>query len=359
MMNDSDITRLRLINQHAAGSTFTRPEEVVRWLGAVQAQDYAGALWAIGLRLPGAVEADIERAIAERKIIRTWPMRRTLHFVAAEDARWMLRLLTPRVVAASARHAEQWLGLDEATFTRSKKLLEKALRGGKQLTRAAMYEVLEAGRIKTGDGRGMHILCRLAQDGLICCGPREGKQPTFALLEEWLPAAKAPTRDEALAELAQRYFKSHGPATIQDYIWWTGLTAADARAGLAMVKTELTEERVGRQTYWLQPSSFEAEDQLPKANLLPSFDEYIVAYRDRSAALDPAHTKLHNSGNGVFNPTMILNGRVVGVWKRAVKKGRVVLTLSPFGKLKQTETRAFAPAAKRYGEFLGAAVTLA
>src|SRR5918911_5142327 len=135
-MTNSDITRLRLFNQHVSISTFTKPEEVVRWLGAVQAQDYGGALWAVGLRLPGAVLADIERALASKKIVRTWPMRRTLHFVAAEDVRWMLRLLTPRVVAAGARRAEKWFGLDETTFARTKKLFVKALEGGRQLTRS-------------------------------------------------------------------------------------------------------------------------------------------------------------------------------------------------------------------------------
>jgi DNA glycosylase AlkZ-like len=356
-MTNSDIARLRLLNQQIAGSRLTKPEEVVSWLGAVQAQDYGGALWAIGLRLRGCGETDIERALASRKIIRTWPMRRTLHFVPAADARWMLRLLTPRVVAASAQRAEQWLGLDEAVFTRSKKLLERALSGGKQLTRARMYEVLEAGRISSGDGRGMHILCRLAQDGLICFSAREGKQPTFALLEEWIPAAKLLTREEALAKLAGRYFTSHGPATLQDFVWWTGLLTSDARAALEMAKPQLVEESIAGQKYWLAANSLTAKDELPPAHLLPSFDEYMVAYKDRSAVLNPVHTKLHNSGNGIFNPTMIMHGRVVGTWKRALKKDALVVTLSPFAKLKQAETRAFIPAANRYGKFLGASIS--
>src|SRR5262250_1125569 len=135
-----DIARLRLQNQRIAGATFEKPGDVVAWLGSVQAQDYLGALWAVGLRMRSAVEADIEQALANRTIIRTWPMRGTLHFVAAADIRWMLELLTPRVVANKAQHLLRQFGLDEAAFARSKELFERALQGGKQLTREAMYE---------------------------------------------------------------------------------------------------------------------------------------------------------------------------------------------------------------------------
>jgi len=207
-----DIARLRLHNQQIAGATFNQPSDVVAWLGAVQAQDYLGALWAVGLRMRNAVEADIERALANRTIIRTWPMRGTLHFVAAADVRWMIELLTPRIVAGSARRLHQQFGLDEATFARGKELFARALQGGKQLTRNAMYKALEAGGISTDGQRGLHILGRLAHDGVICFGARVGKQQTFALLDELViaptPFAKlkrAETR--AIAEAASRYGK--------------------------------------------------------------------------------------------------------------------------------------------------------
>ncbi len=174
-----------------------------------------------------------------------------------------------------------------------------------------------------------------------------------------MPAAKNLTRDEALAELASRYFTSHGPATLQDFVWWSGLLARDARAAIEDVKSQFVEESIAGQKYWLAAASFRIKDELPVAHLLPAFDEYIVAYKDRSAVLNPEHTKLHNSGNGVFSQTMIMNGRVVGAWKRTLKKDALVVTLSPFDKLKQTETRAFAPAASRYGKFLEASVILA
>lgn len=350
-MTSSDIARLRLHTQHIAGASFEKPGDVVAWLGAVQAQNYFGALWAVGLRMRNAVEADIEHALANRTIIRTWPMRGTLHFVAAADIRWMLELLTPRIVANIAQCLLRDFDLDESAFARSKDLVARALQGGGQLTRNAMYKMLEAGGV-SASRRGRHILWRLAQDGLICFGPREGKQQTFVLLDEWAPKTKRMSRDESLAELAKRYFTSRGPATLQDFVWWSGLTTADARAGLEMAKRSLVQENINGQTYWLASSTPTTKDPSPTAYLLPAFDEYTVAYKDRSAVLDPKYTKQANSGNGMLYPTIVVDGKVVGTWKRALKKDALAISPSPFAKLKRAETRALAEAANRYGKFL-------
>jgi winged helix DNA-binding protein len=357
-MTGSDIARLRLHNQRIAYSTVEKPGDVVAWLGAVQAQDYLGALWAIGLRLRNAVEADVERAIADRTIIRTWPMRGTLHFVAAADIRWMLELLTPRVVANNAQRLLRQFDLDEGSFARSKDLLARALQGGRRLTRNATYDVLEGGGVSTASQRGLHILGRLAQDGFICFGAREGKQQTFALLDEWAPNARRVARDESLAEIAKRYFTSHGPATLQDFAWWSGLTTADATAGLEMAKRFLAQETINGQTYWLALSAPATKDSSPTAYLLPAYDEYTVAYKDRSAALNPTYAKQANSGNGIFYPTIVVDGQVVGTWKRTLKKDTLAISPSPFEKLKRAETRAIAEAANHYGKFLGASVVL-
>jgi hypothetical protein len=184
-----NIARQRLYNQLIASNRFEKPGDVVGWLGAVQAQDYLGSLWAIGLRLQNATEQAIEQALATRAIIRTWPMRGTLHIVAAADVRWMLELLTPRVVARSARRLQQQFSVDEAVLARSRQVLVRALQGGQQLSRDAMYQALEAAHISTASGRGLQILWRLAQEGLVCFGAREGKQHTFVLLDEWAPNA--------------------------------------------------------------------------------------------------------------------------------------------------------------------------
>lgn len=358
-MRGLNVAAERLANQHLSRPVFESPSDVVKHLGAVQAQDYLAALWAVGLRTKGAAEEDVERALAGREVVRTWPMRGTLHFVPAADARWMLGLLTPRVVARSASRYRQ-LELDERTFARSGRVFVRALGGGKSLTRSAMYEVLEAARISTAGQRGIHILSRLAQDGLICFGAREGKQQTFALLEEWVAESKSLGRGEALGELARRYFEGHGPATLQDFVWWSGLTTADARAGLEAAAPRLVRESVDGQTYWLPPRAgrpeSQSEDEARAAHLLPVYDEYTVAYKDRSAALSASDAG--QTGNGIFRHVIVIRGRVVGTWTRTLRKDSVVVKQTLLRKLNRAEARAAASAAKRYGEFLGAPVVL-
>jgi hypothetical protein len=285
--------------------------------------------------------------------VRTWPMRGTLHFVAARDARWMVELLAPQRIAASGRRSRQ-LELDDATFARSRTVFARALEGDRQLTRDAMMQLLEKARISPAGQRGYHILWRLAQEGLLCFGARSGKQPTFALLEEWAPHAHRMDRDAALAEVARRYFTSHGPATLQDFVWWTGLRVADARAGLDSVASELSRLELGGTVHWMANESPTLPDKPLGAHLSPAFDEYLLGYRDRGAVLDPRHAQQVVPGsNGMFMPTILVDGRVVGTWKRALKKKRVVITAVPFEPLKKSAKHAFSVAAERYGQFLG------
>jgi len=352
-MSQSDVALRRLFNQQIAQPAFAHPSEVVAWLGAVQAQDYLGALWAVGLRTPGATEQTIEQALADKEIVRTWPMRGTIHFVAAADVRWMLELLAPRVVQRTASRRAQ-LGLDEATIAASARVIAKALQGGKQLPRNAIYKLLEQADIATDSSRGLHILGRLAHDRLICFGARAGKQPTFALLDEWAPGAKSLPRDEALATLALRYFTGHGPATVRDFMWWSGLTAAEARAALAAVASQLGHETIGGQEYYFTQDRAVASAEAPDAFVLPPFDEFLVGYRERSAALDPHYnTLVVPGGNGIFNPIVVIGGRVVGTWKRAFKRDSVVMTFSPFAAFSETQASAITAAAERYGRFVG------
>jgi len=353
-----DIAHLRLHHQAIAPAAIMSPGDVVRRLGAIQAQDYLGTLWALGLRMQQAVEVDIEQAIANREIVRTWPMRGTLHFVAPEDVRWMLALLTPRIIARAARRHQQ-LELDEATFIQSETVFAKALQGGKPLTRPEIMAVLEQAGISTKGQRGYHMLWRAAQNGLICYGPRQGKQDTFVWLDDWLPAGKSLSRDESLAELARRYFTGHGPATVQDFMWWSGLPAADARAGLEMVAAELVEEVVDGQTYWLSSTAAGPKSPSPTVYLLPGFDEYLLGYKDRSAVLDPAHAKkVVPGGNGMFKPIIVIDGQVVGIWQRTLRKKTVTIELQPFNTLNDAEREAIATAAEAYGAFLNRTVDL-
>lgn len=351
-MTNLDIAYWRLHNQHIMGTPFEKPEDVVAWLGAVQAQDYLGSLWALGLRMGHAGEKEIEQAIADKKIVRSWPLRGTLHYAVAEDVRWMLRLVAPRTIASTASRYQQ-LELDEATLAKSRDMIAHALQGGKQLTRHELAAALHQAGISTDGQRLIHILNRSALDGLICYASRHGKQFTFALLDEWIPAARTLNRDEALAELAKRYFTSHGPATLQDFVWWSGLAAADARASLEMVKSQLIQDVIDGQAYWFLRNTSISQDVPVTAYLLPGFDEYLVGYKDRRAVLDPKYTRRLNA---LFSPTIVIDGRVVGTWQRTLKKSAVVIEIQPFTTFDEAERDAIATAAHRYGEFLGMAV---
>jgi hypothetical protein len=352
-MTLSDIAGWRLINQQIAGTTCNRPFETVSSLCALQAQDYLGVLWSIGLRSRACTEADIEQAIADRTIVRTWPMRGTLHFVSAADMHWMLELLTPPVIAASRRRQEQ-LELDDKTLARCRILISNALQGGRKLDRPAIYSLLEDQRVSTGGQRGYHILWRLAQEGLICFAAREGRQPTFALLEEWIGSAKRLDREAALATLAKRYFAGHGPATVQDFAWWSGLNLSDARVGLEMIASTLRQETDGTNVYWLNSEQTIAVAETGAAYLLPGFDEYLLGYNNRQAAIDPKYAqKLIPDNNGRFLPTMVLKGRVIGTWRHTLTKKAVRITLEPFALLTKAGRQAFTLAAERYGKFLG------
>jgi hypothetical protein len=244
--------------------------------------------------------------------------------------------------------------LDEQVIAASAKVLSSALQGGKQLARNAIYELLEQANIATDSSRGLHILGRLAHDRLLCFGARAGKQPTFALLDEWIPAAKSLPHDQALATLAQRYFTGHGPATIQDFMWWSGLTTKEAKAGLAAIEGQLEHTIIGEQEYYFAPDLPKASADPRDAFLLPPFDEFLVAYRDRSAALDPQYNNLIvPGGNGIFNPIIVIGGRVAGTWKRVFKQNSVVITFSPFEEFSKAQASAIRSAAERYGEFVG------
>lgn len=351
-MTNLDIARQRLHNQHITQRTFETPQALVEWLGAVQSQDFAAAKWALGLRLQSVTDDDIEQAFTDGAILRTHVMRPTWHFVSPVDIRWLLALTAPRVHAATAYYTRK-LELDDAVFMRSQDVLAKALQGGKQLTRDELASALEQAGIATeGEQRVTNIMMRAELDGVICSGARRGKQFTYALLAERAPQARSLDRDEALAELTLRYFMSHGPATTQDFVWWSGLTAADVRTGLAMVTSHLLHETIDGQTYWFPPPAPPRQNLSQTAYLLPNFDEYTVGYTDRSAIFDTLHTNKLDPRSGLLANTMVLDGQIVGTWRRTFKKNAVAIEANPFVPLSNTETRAFAAPANRYAEFL-------
>jgi DNA glycosylase AlkZ-like len=358
-MNKTKIAFQRLNQQGLLHRKFERPEEVVGWLGAVQAQDYAAAKWAVAQRTPSLSDAALDQAFASGAILRTHVMRPTWHFVTPADIRWLLALTAPRVNATSAYYYRR-LELDEAVFARSIAILEKTLQGGQYRTRAELGAALQQADIDTRDLlRLSYIVGRAELDAVLCSGPRRGKQFTYALLDERAPHARVLDRDEALAELTRRYYTGHGPATIQDFVWWSGITVADAKAGLALAASHLIQEVIDEQPYWYAEPKPVAAAPSPVVHLLPNYDEYIIGYKDRSAAFDQHDTKMENPRDSiVFNHTILIDGRVAGTWKRSFSKGQVTLEASPFASLSTAEEDALAEAVRRYSEFHGVPVSL-
>jgi hypothetical protein len=321
---------------------------------AMQAQDFAGAKWSVGLRLPGATDADVERAMAQGEIVRSWPMRGTLHLVAPEDLRWMLAVTAPRILARTARihHA---LGLTAAQCERAREVAVAALAGAQALTRKELQAQFARAGISQEGQRGYHLLWYLAQTGTLCFGPTRGKQQTFVLLAEWVAAAPAVAPSAALAEFARRYFHGHGPATVADFAWWASLSLTQARAGVAAAGASLHALTLEGVTYYLSHETASAPELPPgTTHALPGFDEYLLGYKDRSAALSPTHKDaVAPGGNGVFRPTLLANGAVVGTWKRVLKRKEVVAQARSFARLTAQTRTGFARAMASYGAYLG------
>lgn len=356
-MTNQTIANRRLHSQYILGAQPDDVVDVVRHLCAVQGQDYLYSLWALGLRTDGSTETSIEAALAERRIIRTWPLRGTVHYVTAADARWMVKLSAERVLQAGGVHLRRF-ELDEKALGESRRVIVAALQENQPLARKDLNERLNASGISTKDNRGYHILLYHALRGLIGLGPRVGKQQSVILIDEWLPPPRELMRDEALAELTLRYFASRGPATLKDFAWWSGLATADARAGLDAVSSRLTRETVGGVEYW-SASNFAADDhQSPIAQLLPFVDEYLVAYEDRSAVIPAEYHAMVPSGNVIFNAPVLIDGQVVGAWTRKLTARNVHVSLEWFRPLSAAESTAVEAAAAQLGAFLGLPVEL-
>lgn len=346
------IPHRRLTNQLIAGEKAESPPEAVRRLGALQAQDYHQAVWAIGCRMRSAVLPDIEKSIADKEIIQTWPMRGTIHFVPAEDARWMVKLLAPRALAHDKRRLEQ-LELSPDTVERAKEIVGGALSGRDTRTRSALMAALEEAGIRTKGQRGYHLLWHAAQAGIIALGPREGKEQTFVLLDEWLTGHRELQGEEALAVLAERYFTGHGPATARDFAYWSGLALKEARNGIEAAGARLRSETIDGEAYWTHASVRAG----PAANgpsvfLMPGFDEYMLGYKERRDVLREEHANaVVPGGNGVFKPFVLIDGQISGVWQRTIKRKSIDIEIRLFTSDQAREAE-LKDAAARYCAFM-------
>ena len=342
----------RLVSQQIAQSRLSNSTEAVHWLGAVQAQDYLGAKWSLGLRIEKARDSDIEGALNSGTIYRTWVMRGTLQFVAASDIQWMIALVAPSIIAGCARRYRE-LELDGPTFARSNAILVDALTHHAPLNRTALMAILEAQGVSTKGQRAPYLLQRASLERLICQAATIRNDPTYQLLTDKVPDPAYLDRPTAIVELTRRYFRSRSPATAADFGWWSGLPMADVKRGITALASEITAETIDGQSYWWHRDTPPPADVPVRAYLLPGFDEYLLSYKDKNASLDMAYMRTLTPPNGMLPPTMVYDGRVIGTWRRTLQKKAVTVTFNPFTPLNSDQQPAFAEAAERYGAYIG------
>ncbi|HEV2218618.1 MAG TPA: winged helix DNA-binding domain-containing protein [Candidatus Dormibacteraeota bacterium] len=363
----SDLVARRLRVHHLIGEPFGSAVEAVGWFGAVQSQDYAAAKWALGQRLRDTVDGDIDAAFDRGDILRTHVMRPTWHFVLPRDIRWIQELTSPRVMAGLAGRHRQ-LELDGRTVERACDLFGEALAGGKFMTRPELGEVLKSAGIPVDGQRLPHLLASAEHANVITSGPRRGKQFTYALFAERARTARKLNREEALQRLTITYFISHGPAQMKDFAWWSGLTIQEIRRGIQLAGNALRREEIDGSDHWSGADGpGRASAGRTTAHLLPNFDEYTVAYRDRSALLDPkvpfdaasfAYYRDASPMGGILSNVVTIGGRVRGSWSRTIMPGRVKIEVRPLAPLSRGEIAAVRQAAARLGRFLDGEVEL-
>lgn len=326
-MNATTIISHRLYNQQLGAPELTSAADVVKSMIAMQAQEFAMAKWAIGLRMKKADDTLIETAFNNGEILRTHAVRPTWHFVAPEDIRWLLKLTAPRINALGAYMYRQ-TGLDTKLFNRCNTIIAKELEGGKFLMRTELQKTLETKKIIASGHKLSYIMMRAEIDGIICSGPRKGKQFTYALLEERVPPIKAITRKEALANFTQRYFSSRGPATAKDFASWSGLSMTDVKDGIASLPKQFIREKYAEQEYIYEDKPI--PKKLHKHFLMPIYDEYGMSYKNRSHLFDSAFKPKDTT---IFNNMIVMNGVVVGGWNRTWEGKKLIVDTVPFGKV--------------------------
>ena len=330
------------------------PVEAVRRVGSLQAQDPRALPLAIRARTTGAEAAGVRDAFSgPGGLVVTWLMRGTLHAVPAEDVRWLLALLRPP--RTSGRIRRLGLGLDDALLDRALPVLDELLAAG-PLTRAELAEAIRAGGIALGGGQApAHLVGVAAREGVVCRGPDRAGEPTYVRLDDRVPAAEPVDRPEALARLARRYLAGHGPATAADLAAWSGLPLRDARAGLADLR-DVEEVCIGGAAAYRLPGPSAADDRTVR--LVPAFDEYVLGYRGRALALDPAYSRRIQAGGGIVHPAVLVGGRIVGTWRQRRTGDALTVQVEPFGQLPRWVRDRLGPEVADLGRFLGLSAQL-
>lgn len=348
-MELNDIAVERLESQHMGSNKIRSPAKLVSWLVAVQAQEYDGAKWSIGLRLRDKSDKYIEKALRSREIVRTWANRGTLHFVNSKDIKWMLKLMAPRLIKRNSRRYQE-LGLDKETLSKAETILEEELSGSKGIKRSILKEILKENEISIDGQRFTFILQRASLDGLIHQGISIKNDPIYHSLKD-LPSPQL-THDEALNEISKRYFYSHGPATLKDFVWWSGLTVKEAQTGLKSIESKLNKHEIGNKIYWSKIGRKWKDQALANVKIIPQYDDYLLAYQDRGASIDETTKKLLQPKYGRFNQVILVNGTVTGTWKREIRGNKVSYKLNHFRSLNQQEKEALLSEINGYSLFI-------
>ncbi len=321
-----DTLSIRLASHGLDAPRFDSPRDLIAHFGCIQAQDTRQSRWVIASRIEGATDASIKASLARGEIVRTWPMRGTLHYTDPRHVRPLLELCAAKTLSGFPKR-RAILGISDAHAEKALALMQKGLRG-KTLSRTELGALLEKGDIPMQTQWVYHLACYAATKGIICFGPPDGDDDTFVLLDEWVPAAKRLPREAQLAEIARMYVRGHGPATADDLAWWTGLGKGDCTKALAAIASEceICTLPNGKDAYFYAPRA--ARAAAPRIRLLGGFDEYFLGYKDRSPVADVAHHSKLFTSNGIFFPLVVEDGRVIGSWKREIKKDTVRFTFS-------------------------------
>lgn len=348
---------IRLLNHRLVQSNLSAAQEVVAWMGAMQAQDLPMSLWGTGLRAQQS-QQEVIAAIDQGKIIRTHVMRPTWHLVHAQDVHWMLNLSAESIKKAlKSRHKQ--LGIDQNLLKDVYKLFSNQFKNNSHLTRDTLLELLIKSGIRLEDNRGAHLLMLAELDQILCSGAVIKNETSYACYDQRITLKCNYSREEAIYHLSRRYFQSHGPATVDDFCWWSGLNKSEAKSGILSLGQEIHSERKSEKWYYQIPKVITASSTLNMVQLLPAYDEYIISYTERGEILPAKVQSTTISTNGVFRPVILVNGRAAGLWKRTIKKQSVEIELSWFAKPSREIKKLVQQEVNRFGEFLGIPVVTA
>lgn len=346
------IPSIRLYSQQLANPVFDNPKDLVSWMGAIQAQDYAMSKWAVGIRLKSGNLQTVNEALAKGEILRTHVMRPTWHYVAAEDIRWMLKLSAKRIMAANDSYAKgRGQDISPAIYNKANHLLEKILANNNHQTKQEIDEAFRKAGLETDERQSNRFLTHAEAEGIICSGIDKNKKITFALLEERVAPVKELHKEEALAKLARNYFRSHSPAGLKDFIWWSGLTATEAKQAVSFIEHELITERFCAQNFYVHQSCKE-EKVTDVLHILPSYDEYLISYKDRTDVLKAEHQPKAFNTFGLFRPVILHDGQIVGNWNKAVKRNALSISMEWFEQKTKIKKALLQRAEERYLDFL-------